>query len=70
MASELDSWLLPSANGEVPEAQECPAYASNTRRSGNAPLLALDPMSAASRFITGANFLASSGSFWVKIPAA
>ena len=25
MASELDSWLLPSANGEVPEAQECPA---------------------------------------------
>ena len=22
IASELDSWLLPSANGEVPDAQE------------------------------------------------
>ena len=78
IASELDSWLLPSANGAVPEAHECPAYASKVRRSGKSvrlpalalPPLADDPMSAASRFMTGAYCLARAGSFAASTPAA
>src|SRR4051794_33777897 len=34
-ASEDDSWLLPSANGDVPDAHECPAYGSNERSCGS-----------------------------------
>src|SRR5208337_683692 len=35
MASDEDSWLLPSAKPASPEAQECPAYRSKQRRNGN-----------------------------------
>src|SRR5664280_3378264 len=69
-ASALDSWLLPSANGDVPDAQECDAYASNVRRAGKKPVSTGDAMSAANRSITGASFPASAESSAHITPAA
>ena len=34
-ASDDDSWLFPSANGDVPDAHEWPAYGSNDRSCGS-----------------------------------
>jgi hypothetical protein len=69
---------LPSANGAVPDAHEWPAYGSNVRRSGkwavslelSLPPLAEEPMSAASRFKTGAYLWARAGSLAAKTAAA
>src|SRR3954469_22928907 len=54
-ASDEDSWLLPSAKGEVPDAQECPAYGSNDRSCGSSLVGVAAAMSWPSRFITGAS---------------
>jgi hypothetical protein len=68
-ASDVDSWLLPSANGAVPDAHEWPAYTSNTRCSGSWGLGLAAAISCASRFMTGASSAASAVSSAARRPA-
>ena len=69
-ASDDDSWLFPSANGEVPDAHEWPAYGSNDRSCGSSADGCAAAMSWPSRFITGASCSASDGSSFASRPAA
>src|SRR3954452_14344163 len=69
-ASDEDSWLLPSANGDVPEAHEWPAYGSKDRSCGSCSEGVAAAMSCASRFITGARSDASALSPSASSPAA
>src|SRR6478609_7781521 len=69
-ASLEDSWLLPSANGLLPEAHAWPAYGSKLRYCGNAEEACAEAMSATTRSTTGAILSARAGSFAETTAAA